>query len=680
MLNNEKNCSIIDLRLRWDYMNNNLLVSTAMLSAFWEKERKDIFDLLTPFVKYSIAKTTEVGGEISTPELLAYLKREFGYETLPTNTVFLILNRLSPSVVSRSKGRYYLKTQLDEDVKRFQKRRLTHKEHAESVAAVLSDYLNSHLLKRYTPETALTALIDFFVVNGMCVISDSEQLELIKNKDDKQNYCVARFITTEHEKESVIFEYILDMANGFFVSTAISLQPENTAVTTAKFKSLNCYLDTRVIMNALGMCSETERAAAVELLNMLKEKGATIYCYDHVYRELHSIISAYKTSLLPPYSYSFHTLEGWESKGYTPVDVERFQTLLPYKLNAIGIAVVSTPDFASAPQKYPFSDADFSKYICEKIQYNRKDALDNDIKSIAATLWLRSGFTTEAIENCKAIFVTSNTQLTNRARAFLVKEGILRSGCVMPIITDIEFSSIVWLKCYSTHKDYPAKKLIEHSLAALEPTDELMKAFIHTVDKMQTDGEISYEEAIAMKIDSFCRRELARITKGDASSVDETVIHSIRGAWVECVTGGAIQARDSAIRDSQMSLEKYAAEKAKNRQMLKRIVDNANKKSSRTAKAVSVLLHALAYLTLAAFAVMSVVFAVKGFNRHEFYVYAVVALVGDVFGIVDFCSARLKNIHKFIKQVAYKAGCIRKDRLITKMEGALGVELKDLGA
>lgn len=365
-MNNEKKYGIIDLRLRWDYMNNNLLVSTAMLSTFWEKERKDIFDLLTPFVKYSITKTTEVGDEVSIPELLAYLKKEFGYETLPTNTMLLILNRLSPDIVSRRKSRYYLKTQLNEDVKKFQKRRLTHKEHTESVAARLADYLNSHLLKRYTPETALTALIDFFVANGMCVISDSEQLEFIKNKDSKQNYCVARFIMDEHKKELATFEYILDMANGFLVSTAISLQPENTTVTMAKFKNLNCYIDTRVIMNALGMCSDTEREAAVELLDMLKEKGAALYCYRHVYDELHSIISAYKASLSPPYNYSFHTLEGWENKGYTPTDVERFQAILPRKLSAIGITVVNTPDFASAPQKYPFSDAEFSEYICKK--------------------------------------------------------------------------------------------------------------------------------------------------------------------------------------------------------------------------------------------------------------------------------------------------------------------------
>ena len=42
MLKKGKNRDIIDLKVRWDIMNNNLLISTAMLSAYWEKEKKDI--------------------------------------------------------------------------------------------------------------------------------------------------------------------------------------------------------------------------------------------------------------------------------------------------------------------------------------------------------------------------------------------------------------------------------------------------------------------------------------------------------------------------------------------------------------------------------------------------------------------------------------------------------------
>jgi len=67
VLKKGNSCGIIYHKVRWDYMNNNLLTSTAMLSAFWEEENKDILDLLTPFVKYSIAITTKVNDAIDIP-------------------------------------------------------------------------------------------------------------------------------------------------------------------------------------------------------------------------------------------------------------------------------------------------------------------------------------------------------------------------------------------------------------------------------------------------------------------------------------------------------------------------------------------------------------------------------------------------------------------------------------
>lgn len=74
MLKKVENRDIIYLNIRWDYMNNKTLISTAMLSAYWEKEKKDTLDLIDPFIKYSIAKTTTVGNAIDIPQLSAYFK------------------------------------------------------------------------------------------------------------------------------------------------------------------------------------------------------------------------------------------------------------------------------------------------------------------------------------------------------------------------------------------------------------------------------------------------------------------------------------------------------------------------------------------------------------------------------------------------------------------------------
>ena len=101
MLKKVKMCDIIYLTVRWDCMNNNLLISTAMLNAYWEKERKDTFDLLMPFLKYSIAKTTAKGDKINVEKVTEFFKEEFGYDTIPMNVIPLMLKRLSPNSLSK---------------------------------------------------------------------------------------------------------------------------------------------------------------------------------------------------------------------------------------------------------------------------------------------------------------------------------------------------------------------------------------------------------------------------------------------------------------------------------------------------------------------------------------------------------------------------------------------------
>ena len=41
MLNIDIKCDILPYGLRWDYMNNNVLISTAMINAFWERNHSD---------------------------------------------------------------------------------------------------------------------------------------------------------------------------------------------------------------------------------------------------------------------------------------------------------------------------------------------------------------------------------------------------------------------------------------------------------------------------------------------------------------------------------------------------------------------------------------------------------------------------------------------------------------
>lgn len=651
-------------------MNNNLLTSTAMLSAFWEEENKDILDLLTPFVKYSIAITTKVNDAIDIPTLTQHFKTFFGYETIPTNTILLILNRLSPNTLERRKQRYILKTSLDKEILKFEKGHAAFEEHKEKVANTLAEYLNEHLTTstKYNEESALNALIEFFATNGLCVISDTALLHMIKNKDDKLKYCIAQFIVQEANKRSATFSYIEDMVKGFFVSNAISLQPLNMNVTEARFKNLDCYIDTKLIINALGMHSDAECEAARELLTMLREQGANLFCFEHNYDEIDAIVEAYKNGLKYAYTTGYHpTLEGWDARNYTLADVERFQAVLTSKIATLGIAIKSKPDATTDTQAYPFDDREFKQYIDNNMTYSNKSAIDVDIASIASILLMRPSRKTREIEKCGCIFVTSNIVLTNVANKYLSQNSVCDiEHEIMPIITDVDLSSVVWLKCYSTHKDYPKRKLIEYSLTALEMTPTMISVFFEMIDRIKAEGELTEDEAAVIRADCFCRHEIAQHIKGDISKVDEDTVRFAKA-----------KLRSQYVKDAELNLRNYQEERQKRRDAVRNAV-NEIKQVGKTVFDESYSRYLSRFIgILIVVWVLFVVVSIISIQESACLWGAIVLFCFSAVGTLDMIIAKWNNMKRAAKKWANNKADTRMDEKRAEYERILGFSIQE---
>lgn len=125
--------------------DNEILVGTAMLNAVWLKQHNDMLDLILPFVKYAIGRKYKKGDRIEPGEIAACLNEELGYESIPHEVVATMLKRLSPSVLDRRRGEFWLKVGLEKDVKSYSDQRLTMKERHEKVGSTLAAYLNEKM-------------------------------------------------------------------------------------------------------------------------------------------------------------------------------------------------------------------------------------------------------------------------------------------------------------------------------------------------------------------------------------------------------------------------------------------------------------------------------------------------------------------------------------------------------
>lgn len=215
-MNNNFNCDIIQTEVSLDYMNENVLIGTAMLNEIWNSQQKDLFDLLIPFLKYSIDRTTKVNEQLDIPKIKNYFRKEFGYENIPTNVIRCLLNRLSPKILIKKHNNYILIKSLSFEAEKIYQQKQIYKEHREKVGKSLSQYLNEHFQSSYNTDESIKALIDFFVTKGFIVVKNPKILEMVTQKNGKLDYYIANFIIDENNRQSIIFDYINDMVKGFF--------------------------------------------------------------------------------------------------------------------------------------------------------------------------------------------------------------------------------------------------------------------------------------------------------------------------------------------------------------------------------------------------------------------------------------------------------------------------------
>lgn len=637
-------------------MNQNVLISTALISSLWEKQHKDTLDLMMPFLKYSIAKQTPVGKRINIEAITELFKNEFGYENIPQNVILSMLNRLSPNTLAKKQGHYTLSVSLDNELADFEKRRTLFKERRNEVGEKLATYLNnniSNLRMPYSCDTALAALIGFFAGNGLIVAQSPSQLSLIRNDSDgKVDYNIARFIVDENKQESVIFDYITDMVKGFFVSTAISFQPENLSLPHSKFKNLRCYLDTRIIIDALGLRLRSAQTAAIEMLTMLRNEQAVLCCFEHTVQEIRDIIKAYRNSLSNPYGKNVHnTLERWDEENYSIDRVSRYLSLLEKKIEALHIDIIPSPAKMQTRVK-GLKVGKFKDHLKSNVQYRSDPAYENDVLSVMGVMRLRKGLVSPDLEKCGHIFITTNIPMISVVNACLI-DG---SDFVPPVILDTTMSSIVWFKCSSSHKDYPKHKLIENAMLALEPSHTLLKEFFTAIDRLVADGGITEEEAAIIRSDIQIKRELTTVVNGDPALINENVVSQLKDKLRNQYIG------ENKL-ESEANYQRYLQQKQQNQKALDKIISEIENAGDSQKIATTKKLNTVAYCVLVVLFLALVGFSIASFIVDQNYWFgAIVLLLVEIVGSYDLLIGKKHFVKRFIQRVANQQAEIAREK------------------
>lgn len=531
------------------------MISAAMLEAIWSSRKKDMIDLITPFILYAVAKQTSPGEQIDTKAVQKYVQENNGYPDLPESIIKAALARNPQSAIKKQDKKFILIRALDDEIRRMEERKRECTEHISHIGDQLSQYLADHCKSRrpVSRETAIDRLHSFFARYGLQVGTESLASVSIKPEEYESDYYIARFIFTCKDEQEALYQSIIDLVKGYFLRLAIYVQPENGNIQAASFVNTSFVLDTPVLLDLLGYQGEERKNNANALIKMLNRQKAKLYYFPHIKQEVINILTAYKYALISGTACSGgRTLEGLDLRGFNISDVEREIQLLGSKLEGLfnivehDLPAYATKDDGSVDESQMLKEDNIKQYVKANTPHYTEEHLDNDLASVLAVHRLRMGKISKNIEDCRFIFVTNNIDFIHAFNNYY-RNNVDKETFQVAISVN-SLSAIVWIKCGEV--DHLSEtELLKNAYCAMQPIPEIMVKLEEVLFKLRDSGKIQPEQVVALRASRVFQNDLWVNSFGDVEAVNEFSVQRAQKKYEESLIAEEAEKHEKELQE-----------------------------------------------------------------------------------------------------------------------------------
>ena len=513
--------------------NNETFITQSMLSSYMAVETKDYLELLLPFISMCLPEKYEEIIELD--KIQERLKNEYGLD-IPVNVIEKTLIRLCRkkrgAIVKKISNGYAVNDIYNS--KEFEDRTEKIKKCIDAVLSKMQKYLNSKkFLSGATYEKMKEYLAIFLDSYNYSVYEEAQSLDtVILEKKSESNYYVAQFILEEYKNDTLEFAYVLEIIKGSLIAKSIYyfMNSEND-MSQKRIQGTNFILDTRVLIDALGLNLEQESVATNELLDLIINNGGKLVTFDYYVEELIGIIYRYKMSRELRLALS---LNYFIRNRFSSEDTEAYANTIIDRLKDLNIDVIEKPSYEQNVQKQKWH-IDYIKLrdtLNQYIDYRTtnddyySEALIHDADTIEAIAYQRGSAKKCSAFDCKVIFVTKNIDICKTIYS-LYKDERFKKGEINFAITDIDLTSIIWLSTFGNKSDLPKLKLLEHAYSACAPSRTVMNEFLNKVHTLEKSEKISQDMAIMLRSQYATINDLTEISHNKEGSINDATIYEM---------------------------------------------------------------------------------------------------------------------------------------------------------
>lgn len=528
------------------------LVSLAILKVNWNERGADYIDNFVPFVGEVLRLAHD--DVVSLSILQEGIKNEFGLY-IPQGALKTILVRAERNnYVTHNNGVYIRNLQnIPNDF-------INEKTRALRILRTITDkfikYCKDHHNVSLDETEAEKTLLDFIQKSNIPILQTAVRgtpLEIKTSKSHQDEFLIASFLLYLHERDQDGFEHVETIAKGQMIASLLFLPDINKA--NQKFNNLTVYLDTRIILRALGLEGKEFETPCSELLRLLLNMGVTLACFNQTYDELRGILDSLAFTLTNKsqvVSRSYSVMDYAISQGWRASDIELIIANLENSLTRLRVFIKQRPDYSIA---LGVNEEKLAEIVNKHLPSQKTEAQRHDIDCLTSIHRLRQSQPRYEIETCEYIFVTSNNELARASSEFFIEE--YEKNTVPLCINDHTLATLAWVKNPQYANNLTAQMLISDSCAALRPDRELWGKYLHEIEKLRSQGKISSDDFHILRFSLTARNTLLESTLGSADAFTEGTIPMILARAQQNLTKNIQGHLDQEIASKELAISNY---------------------------------------------------------------------------------------------------------------------------
>ena len=647
-------------RGKLDMLNDKSLVTVATISTLYKNGFNDKCEIIKPFILYIISQTYGKNQTIGIKKIVEKLDTDYGLKNVPEAVIIRILSKLSREtnpfvklVRNFSKHTYVYVHCDNKIIDDFKKREVEAKDSVKIVAEEIVDFFNQMGYSINLSEAKI-ALFNYLDKYGFEYILFNDYKN-ISSEAEKNNYILSTFIYDKFQSKSSLIKHILNIFKGLLLTNAIYSSNDIIINKNLDLKNLSIYIDAPLMLNMLELKSEEENALVRPLKNLLPE-NMKLKCFSHNVEEVKNIIENYKTKK------TGMTLEKFDNLLYDSSLIDFYLLELDKHIaeNKIEIDTISSFDSLtnnSSDLRGLLEQEKLEEFLKENIQsYKTKpQMLKADVDSIMYVSLMRKGKTINNIDNCKAIFLTSNSNLAKYCSQF-----ISENKGISLIVTDIEFIAALWVNNTQCNEEFSRDMLVSLSLATQNTIPDIFLERLKIEMERLKRCDFLSEENYNSFINNFqFKKILLDETKGDSELIQDKFVVAQEKYETQLKQQGS---QESQAEIESLKLQLKEKENKKN-ETIRNAQINAEKKVNKKIKRLKITLNIFSYSLLFLVTLfLSILFIIQYFNDNSTNIVTllgVIILCIDLLGLIDLLISKRIFIQKFINSFCDK----RRDKL-----------------